>query len=552
MPNVPLVPHFDEAALARPPNQGWTSPLVSYTVADPRPIVRTESSRTPLVVDGDANGVVAAASVGLLAGNPTILYAGTLDTDPHLEQATLGAPGRPGGHRHQPQAGPWSGTPSRRTPGTPRPPRRARTQSDPTDEPLNLFPRAPADAQTTAAYDGIASVNASSYGSSITYLPEDRPYNAIDGNTQTAWVDNSFAAPQGQWWQVVLDHPTTERSLTLIQPQTGDPDRSITRVTLTFDGRDPVSVPLGRGLPHPARAGGHLPGPDLHHPAHHHHRGGGVRPVRARHLAQLGGLRRGGDPRGDRHRGHLHARRTCCGRPGPSSSLDRLSLVMTRLRSSGTPPFYDTETTLDRSFWLPTARTFSLTGSASISPLIPDDMIDRLVGRPGADGTGIVAYSLGRLPGDLRAGAIATLDDNSSTIWEPGFGATHQAGEWLEYHLPAPVTFDHLDLQIVADGQHSVPTSLTVVAGGQSATVALPPLADSRVPGSVVDVPVSFPALTGPTSRSPSIPSGSRTPSTTTPRSPSPCPSGWPKWASPASRPRRSQPTSPPRASATS
>ena len=182
---------------------------------------------------------------------------------------------------------------------------------------------------------------------------------------------------------------------------------------------------------------------------------------------------------------------------GETSAFDRLSLIMTRLRSSGTPPFYDTETTLDRTFWLPTARTFSLTGSATISPLIPDDMIDRLVGRPGSDGTGIVAYSLGRLPGDLRAGAIATLDGDPSTIWEPGFGATHQAGDWLQYRLPEPITFDHLDLKIVADGQHSVPTSITVTAGGQSAAVALPPLADSRVPGSVVDVPVSFPALTG-------------------------------------------------------
>ena len=124
-------------------------------------------------------------------------------------------------------------------------------------------------------------------------------------------------------------------------------------------------------------------------------------------------------------------------------------------------------------------------------------MIDRLVGRPGSDGTGIVAYSLGRLPGDLRAGAIATLDGDPSTLWEPGFGATHQSGDWLEYRLPSPITFDHLDLQIVADGQHSVPTSLTVAAGGQSRSVSLPPLADSRVPGSVVDVPVSFPALTG-------------------------------------------------------
>ena len=83
-PNIPLIPHFDEATLARPPNQGWTAPLVSYTVTDPRPVVRTESTQTPLVVDGDASGIVNASAVGLLAGNPTIFYAGTLDTDPAL------------------------------------------------------------------------------------------------------------------------------------------------------------------------------------------------------------------------------------------------------------------------------------------------------------------------------------------------------------------------------------------------------------------------------------------------------------------------------------
>jgi hypothetical protein len=495
VPNVPLVPHFDEAALGRPANQGWTSPLVSYTVADPRPIVRTESSKTPLVVDGDASGVVAAASVGLLAGNPTILYAGTLDTYPHLEKATLGHPADlVVTDTNRKQSMEWN-TLSQDT-GYTETVQEGPDKSNPADEPLNLFPKAPADAQTTAEYDGVASVNASSYGSSITYLPEDRPYNAIDGNPQTAWEDNSFAAPQGQWWQVDLDHPTTGSSLTLIQPQTGDPDRSISRVTLTFDGRDPVSVPLGAASLTP-------PGQVVTFPA---------RTFTTLRITITGAVV--SDPSvPDTSRSSvgfaeveipgvtatevISMPQDLLRAAGASSLQDRLSLLMTRLRSSGTPPFYDTETTLNRSFWLPTARTFSLTGSATISPLIPDDMIDRLVGRPGSNGTGIVAYSTGRLPGDLRAGAIATLDDNSSTIWEPGFGATHQAGDWLEYRLPAPITFDHLDLQIVADGQHSVPTSLTVAAGGQSVTVPLPPLADSRVPGSVVDVPVSFPALTG-------------------------------------------------------
>ena len=89
-PNVPLIPHFDEAALTRAPNQGWTAPLVSYTVDHPRPIVRAESTRSPLVVDGDASGLVNASSVGLLGGNPTVLYAGTLDTDPALRSRPSG------------------------------------------------------------------------------------------------------------------------------------------------------------------------------------------------------------------------------------------------------------------------------------------------------------------------------------------------------------------------------------------------------------------------------------------------------------------------------
>ena len=147
------------------------------------------------------------------------------------------------------------------------------------------------------------------------------------------------------------------------------------------------------------------------------------------------------------------------------------------------PPRSDTETALSRTFWLPTARTFTVGGSARISPLAPDDEIDRLVGRPGADHTGIVAYSKGRLPGDRSAGAIATLDGNPATVWEPGFGVAHQAGEWLQYNLPAPVSFDHLDLQVVADGEHSVPTSITIAADRGSVTLSCRPSPTTGYPG---------------------------------------------------------------------
>jgi hypothetical protein len=494
-PNIPLVPHFDEATLARPPNQGWPAPLTTYTVAHPRPIVRTESTKHPLVIDGDASGIVNAASVGLLGSNPTILYAGSLDTDAALRKTTLGAPAdlvvtdtnRKQGYR-------WNSL-SQNT-GYTETATQGPDTSDPTDAPINMFPDAPADAQTTTRFLGVSAVTASSYGSSITYLPESRPAAALDGNTQTAWLDDSFSPQLGQWWQVALDRPRTVGSATLVQPVTGDPDRWITKVTLTFDGGHPFVVPLGHRsrtaagqvVSFPAR-----PFTTLRLTVDAVATSNPHSPVPSRSSVGFAEVRIPGVTADET----IVMPEDLLRAAGTASASDRLSLVMTRLRSSGTPLRSDTETSLVRSFWLPTARTFAMTGTARISPLIPDDRIDQLVGRSSTPGGAVTAYSLGRLPGDLRAGAVATIDADPHTLWEPGFGVTHQAGQWLQYVLPHPVTIDHLDLKIAADGQHSVPTELTISANGQQASVTLPPIPDGTVPGSVVDVPITFPALTG-------------------------------------------------------
>ena len=113
--------------------------------------------------------------------------------------------------------------------------------------------------------------------------------------------------------------------------------------------------------------------------------------------------------------------------------------------------------------------------------------------------TGINAYSSGRLPGDLQATTSATLDDNPATVWQPGLGSAAQVGTTLTYDLKAATTLTHLSLGVVADGRHSVPTSLTISAGGsgQSRSVSLPAIADSAVPGAVTTIPLSFPALRG-------------------------------------------------------
>ena len=183
---------------------------------------------------------------------------------------------------------------------------------------------------------------------------------------------------------------------------------------------------------------------------------------------------------------------------GASSSADRLTVVMTRQRTSQYPPRSDPETTISRQFDLPTARTFSLSGSASLSALIPDDEVDRLVGSVVTPSSTVRdAYSSGRLPGDVNATASATVDGNPATAWQPGLGSKAQVGSTLTYDLAKPQTLSSLDMQVIADGRHSVPTAMTITSGNQTRTIAVPPIADSTVPGRRPPCRCSFAPITG-------------------------------------------------------
>ena len=110
---------------------------------DPRPVVRTESTTTPLVVDGDASGIVErrlGRSAVRQPDHPLRRHARHRRLPP---EGHPGRPGRPGGHRHQPQAGLPSGTPSPRTPAYTETAAQGPDTADPADAPLNLFPKAP-------------------------------------------------------------------------------------------------------------------------------------------------------------------------------------------------------------------------------------------------------------------------------------------------------------------------------------------------------------------------------------------------------------------------
>ena len=54
-----------------------------------------------------------------------------------------------------------------------------------------------------------------------------------------------------------------------------------------------------------------------------------------------------------------------------------------------------------------------------------------------------------------------------------------------------------MNLQVVADGRHSVPTSIELQVDGSVRELTLPPIADRAAENATVTVPLHFPAMTG-------------------------------------------------------
>lgn len=484
---------LDEQALATSPKAPWPPPVAVFPVSNARPIYRAEPASHPLVLDGSGSGIVAAAAAGLLADNPTIIYAGSLDRSTKLLKEAV-PPGavlvltdtnRKELRRYTSENDNIGETlPATVGPQAP----------DPTAQPLPIFATSSTASQTVATYSGAHYVSASSYGNPVAFTPEDRPYMAFDDNLDTAWTTAAFSGAGGQWLQVSLDRPATADHIDLVQPYTQQPNRWITKVTITFDGAHSITARLGaasktsRGqvVSFPTRRFSILritiDATSWHHSSLTGASGVGFAEVRIPgvHLTET-----------------MQLPSDLLSSLGAASLSHRLAIILTRQRVAPTPPRTDPELYMARAFDLPTARTFAVGGTARISALIPDNEIDYILGGRNVFG-GAVLGSNERLPGDLNARAVFAFDKSAATFWGPGFGAKAQVGAWMQANLTHTVTFDHLNLQVLADREHSVPSELRITTnGGGDVLVHLPTVAQVDKPGAVANVKVSFAAVHG-------------------------------------------------------
>ncbi len=175
---------------------------------------------------------------------------------------------------------------------------------------------------------------------------------------------------------------------------------------------------------------------------------------------------------------------------GGDLSSHRVTVVLTRLRSDpAARGRSDEELSIERAFSLPGPATFTVSGEARLDGRAPDARLDATLGAVGP----LTATSTGRLLGSPASRAAAAVDGDPTTRWVTPMEDV--VGQSLTITSPTAVSFDHLDLHVVADGRFSVPTRLTIRAdGGRPVTADVPAIADdTSKEGATASVRVPLP-----------------------------------------------------------
>ncbi len=459
---------LDETQLMIPPGASYPPALAVYKVRDPRALLRTESMQDPIVLDGDGEGILLAAAAGLLGSPPrAIVYAAAASaaelrrlglsqgtelvvTDTNAKELdTWGTLHTTFGYVEQPNEVPLS--------------------YEPSEQALPIFVNQSPSTQTVLLLHGIRAVGASSYGNPVANAPEDQPFAAVDGNRFTAWETGAFSDPRGQFLRITFAHPITLRHLELLQPQIGIRTRWVTKVRLNFSSGPPVRLRLGLS----SRSSGQSFDFAAHRTSSLTITISGMSGSQTNFSGQNGvGFAEVTIPGVTNVTASLRTPTDLLGRLGIESAGDPLIILLHRLRAATVPPRTDPELWMSRTIWLPTARRFTITGTASLSALVDDARIEGLVGQGGGTGLHVVStVASTRLVGSLTNSSWAVFDDNPSTSWMPAFAAGPP--QWVSAKLSGPLTVSHLTLRVLDDHRHSLPTSLEVSNGSDHETVAL-------------------------------------------------------------------------------
>jgi arabinofuranan 3-O-arabinosyltransferase len=468
------LPLLDEAELTAPrlPDPPEVGVL---EVGDAEPIVRSAGTDSPVVLAGDGEGLVDAASAGLLSGHELVLYSATYAGDRAglrrqlARDATLVLT-----DSNRRQAERWGTV--RDTTGITERVGQEPLRDDPKDQRLEVFPDAGDREATVVEARGGVWADATSYGNAVSLTPEDDPANAVDANLGTAWRTGGFDDATGESLRITYRDDLTTDHLRLVQALGGVRNRTISEVELRFDDGEPHRYRLDESSRREP-ADGVVPGQVVRFDERTFRTvtititatdPGGLRRydgISAVGLAEVVAVDEDGTrPVGD---DVVRLPRDLLATAGPDAIDHPLAVVLTRQRVAGTVAVRtDPEPEMARSFTLPQGRAFALTGQVRLSnSSLGDNIIDRALGRPDETEGGVTATSNRRLPGGLANGSMSAIDGDPDTWYSPGFLDQHD--EYVDYVVPDPVTFSELSLTVLHDGRHSMPRVIRLEIDGK-------------------------------------------------------------------------------------
>lgn len=493
-------PMLDEATLGM--GKVPDVPKLAIVPVDDSPnIVKTAAASSPVLLDGDGSGLVDASAAGLLAGRELVLYAASSANDPvslRRQQAKGAALVVTDTNRKRGQR--W-GTIQDAFGETEQAGQKPLVD-DPSDQRIDIFDDAGHDdARTVAVQRGGVTAVATSYGNPVTYTPDVRAKYAVDGNTKTSWATAAFGPTHGERLELSYAAPQRSGQITLLQPTGGRPNRWISKVELKLDDGFTQTLTLDK-------SSRKAPGQTFTFPEQTFSKATLTivqdtvgKQYDYGSASSVGFAEVSFGPKAPTVEEFVQLPSDLLTALGRSSNANSLAVVLTRERINRFNSLRtDPEPSLARTWVLPTARSFGITGTARLTPGATPMTIDAALGMPDAAHGGVDATETRHLTGAPDQRATSAIDGDDTTWWTTGFLSSF--GNYAQYKTAKPVTFDHLDLAVVADGHHSIPTKLDVRVGDETVQVDVPRVAITKEVGSVTKVRVPLPkAMTGTTIR---------------------------------------------------
>jgi len=447
----PERPMLDEHTLATPNSYETPPPSAVFELENPVEIIHLADPYQPIIISGDAEGIVHSASGGLLeVGRPVIMSASYAHSTNELSsmvspqsRIVITDTNRKAGQR-------W-GT-IRETKGYTERIDERPIRIDLSDHRLNSLESHPSNL-SFSKQEGIQ-VTASSYGNPVTFTAGDRPFHAIDSFPETAWTVGAFNKVIGEELYLFFDEPIAIEKIRFAQVSGIGQNRWITKVKVHFDD-DSFEIDLDQV----SRSD---PGQIVEFDSHF------SSAVRIEILeTDVGKL--------DYYAGvtgvgfstiqvnDIFPEETI---QMPTDIVDILGedigsefvVLASRERSDPLDPIRsDPEEMLARSFKIPWERDFHLNGDVRFSTDTDSSIIDELLG---IDKVSLTAST--SLSGHLASSPRSAFDANFDTAWRTGIG--NPIGSFIVYESEDEQTFENISVTYVADGNHSVPRRITLRA----------------------------------------------------------------------------------------